>query len=263
MFISYALRGMRINLALQGQTALPYLSTFHLSISHNVINNLMPFRTGEAAFPLLMKQQFGIAITQSSLYLLLFRILDVFSLLLVSAVILLWQLGPLVSLVAAMLMIGSLLLADPIKWWVVKILGRFSSDKLNKVTGFMSELPTRGGRYSRLVLVTLAIWATKLGAFVCFLLFTSQLNAYQAITGILGADLSSILPIHGIAGTGTFEGFFVLAGQTSDIPTKDLLTSAVQLHIFLLSMTFGTYLLSFVAGTIRGLLFPQAKTPAQ
>ncbi|MDC2889031.1 hypothetical protein PN838_09910 [Psychrosphaera sp. G1-22] len=61
-------------------------------------------------------------------------------------------------------------------------------------------------------ITTWGIWALKLLAFVLFCIFASGLPAFDALMSIIIADLSSILPIHGFAGTGTFEGLLYWVG---------------------------------------------------
>ncbi len=246
---SNALRALRIRISFE----LPgrrYPQMFYLSTNHNLLNNLLPMRTGEVAFPVLIKRYFGIGLMNSSSHLLLYRLLDLVALLSVAGVLAVWQFNPLASVGLALVTVVGLLLFDQGKRLVVWLLGRFSHPKLVKLAQALAVLPTRGGHFGAIVLTTYAIWLTKLLAFLGVVLQLSELTLTQAVTSVAIADLSSILPIHGVAGSGTFEAAFVLAGQFYAIDTTALLKVAVQLHLFLLLMSFVAFGLGWLVAKI-------------
>ncbi|BBB25026.1 lysylphosphatidylglycerol synthase domain-containing protein [Amphritea japonica] len=246
---SNALRALRIKISFE-LPAERYPQMFYLSTNHNLLNNLLPMRTGEVAFPVLIKRYFGIAVVASTSHLLLYRLLDLVALLSIAGVLALWQSDQVISVVIMLMTLFGLLLFDRGKQLVVWLLGRFSSPKLAKLAQAFSDLPTRGGHFGAIVLTTYAVWLTKLLAFLGVVLQLSQLTLAQAVTSVAIADLSSILPIHGIAGSGTFEAAFVLAGKLYAIDTTALLTVAVQLHLFLLLMSFVAFLLGWLVAKI-------------
>jgi uncharacterized membrane protein YbhN (UPF0104 family) len=57
------------------------------------------------------------------------------------------------------------------------------------------------------------------------------------MAGVMGAELSSILPIHGIAGSGSYEFAAVAALVPLGVNAKLALAGAVNLHLFLLGAT--------------------------
>ncbi|MBR9868935.1 MAG: hypothetical protein GYB20_06420 [Oceanospirillales bacterium] len=234
---SNALRALRIKISFELPAA-RYPKMFYLSTNHNLLNNLLPMRTGEVAFPVLIKRYFGIGLMSSSSHLLLYRLLDLMALLSVAGVLAVWQFNPVAAIGLALVTVTGLLLFDRGKRVVVWLLGRFSNPKLVRLAQTFAVLPTRGGHYAAIVLTTYAVWLTKLLAFLGVVMQLSQLTLVQAVTSVAVADLSSILPIHGVAGSGTFEAAFVLAGKFYAIDTTALLKVAVQLHLFLLLMSF-------------------------
>jgi hypothetical protein len=143
-----------------------------------------------------------------------------------------------------------LLLFNQGKRLVVWLLGHSNSAKLATLAQAFHDLPTRGGHFGAIVITTYAVWLTKLLAFLGVVLQLSQLTLAQAVTSVAVADLSSILPIHGVAGSGTFEAAFVLAGQFYTIDTTALLKVAVQLHLFLLLMSFIAFGLGWLVAKI-------------
>ncbi|MCV6611777.1 MAG: flippase-like domain-containing protein [Amphritea sp.] len=234
---SNVLRAVRIKISFE----LPlnrFSDMFYLSTSHNLLNNLLPMRTGEVAFPVLIKRHFSIGLLESGSHLLLYRLLDLVALLSIAAVLIIWQYSIPAALGFALLVMLGLWLFDRAKGLGVKLLCCFSHSKLLKLADAIEALPTRGHHFSAIVITTYAIWMTKLLAFLGVVLQLSELTLAQAVTSVAIADLSSILPIHGVAGSGTFEAAFVLAGKLYGTDTTALLTVAVQLHLFLLLMSF-------------------------
>jgi uncharacterized membrane protein YbhN (UPF0104 family) len=62
---------------------------------------------------------------------------------------------------------------------------------------------------------------------------------------VLGAELSSILPIHGVAGSGSFEAAFMAGLAPIGLISADALGLAVNLHLFILGATSLFALLCF------------------
>ncbi|GGK65505.1 lysylphosphatidylglycerol synthase domain-containing protein [Amphritea balenae] len=246
---SNVLRAVRIKISFE----LPlqrFAQMFYLSTNHNLLNNLLPMRTGEVAFPVLIKRYFGIGLVDSSSHLLLYRLLDLVALLSIAGVLALWQYSGLAAMGLALITVVGLLLFDQGKQLVVWLLGRFNNARLAKLAQAFTALPTRGGHFGAIVLSTYAVWITKMIAFLGVVLQLSDLTLAQAVTSVAVADLSSILPIHGVAGSGTFEAAFVLAGKFYAIDTASLLKIAVQLHLFLLLMSFVAFLLGWLTAKV-------------
>ncbi|RMH16820.1 MAG: UPF0104 family protein, partial [Gammaproteobacteria bacterium] len=55
------------------------------------------------------------------------------------------------------------------------------------------------------------------------------------LAGIMAAELTSVLPINGVAGAGSYEGGLALAVSILGYPFGSAFTAAVNLHIFVLS----------------------------
>ena len=89
----------------------------------------------------------------------------------------------------------------------------------------------------------------------------SGLSFHTALLGIVGADLSSVLPIHGVAGSGTFEAAFILAAEINGINNlqssfPQLLEASVQLHVFLLGSAASIYAMSLLLASLMPLINP-------
>lgn len=251
-FISYLLRAIRIQvyfpLLLEGR----FLTTLRLSILHNFANNLLPMRAGEALFPLLMKRHFGATLTDSTLSLIWIRLLDLH--------------------VLAAIALLSLILSTPHWGWTIAVAAwllslplalhfretlkrRLGSDKgwqrlLHRI---VDNAPPDRAHLSRVYLLTLLSWGSKFIAFAMVLQHFLPLPLWQALGGIIGAELSSVLPFHGIAGAGSYEVAMLAVLTPLGIDAGDALNGAVNLHLFLLGVTL---LLGIVA-----LLLPTRPRP--
>jgi uncharacterized membrane protein YbhN (UPF0104 family) len=101
-------------------------------------------------------------------------------------------------------------------------------------TVILLYLPQNAAHLGRIWIWTALSWSSKLVAFTTIVMHFSGLGPAQAVLGTLGAELSSVLPINGIAGAGTYELAMsaVLVPIGLDITT--ILKAAVNLHLYLL-----------------------------
>tara|TARA_B100000700_G_scaffold328361_1_gene445940 strand:- start:1107 stop:2054 length:948 start_codon:yes stop_codon:yes gene_type:complete len=262
MVFSYVLRTWRIevSLTIKGR----FSELFKLSLTHNILNIMMPMRTGEASFPIFMKAQFDVPMLTASLHLIMFRLLDLLCLLCIGGVLLLWRDFPLVSLAICGLFVVVIRYSELLKLLALRLLRSAHQPILVKIRDTLEQLPTTGKTYFTIALLTLCSWLSKLTAFVLIVLGISGLSFHTALLGIVGADLSSVLPIHGVAGSGTFEAAFILAAEINGINNlqssfPQLLEASVQLHVFLLGSAASIYAMSLLLATLMPLLKPSSE----
>ena len=84
--LSYQIRTWRLYDYFLPHTKGNWLTTLRLMLLHNILNNLLPARSGEVSFPLLMKRYFSVGYSHSLPALLWFRLLDLHTLLSVGAI---------------------------------------------------------------------------------------------------------------------------------------------------------------------------------
>ena len=259
MVFSYVLRTWRIqvSLTIKGH----FSELFKLSLTHNILNIMMPMRTGEASFPIFMKAQFNVPMLTASLHLIMFRLLDLLCLLCIGGVLLLWQDFPLFSLAICGLFVLAIRYSELLKLLTLRLIRNSHQPALVKIRDTLTQLPTSGKTYFTIALLTLCSWLSKLTAFVLIVLGISGLSFHTALLGIVGADLSSVLPIHGVAGSGTFEGAFILAAEIDGISNlqssfPQLLEASVQLHVFLLGSAASIYAMSLLLASLMPLVKP-------
>jgi len=85
--------------------------------------------------------------------------------------------------------------------------------------------------------LTVNAWLSKLIA-MGIMLFTLSDEGLSIVTAIiLGAELSSISPVHGFAGAGSYEAGGVFGAALLGVTVTESLTLTVQLHLYVLSLT--------------------------
>lgn len=235
--LSYLLRAVRIHDYFRTRLAGQFLLILRLSALHNFANNLLPMRAGEAAFPILMRRYFGQGMGESLLSLLWIRALDL-HLLLSMALLVLWLrqmewlwFGMLLAWLGALLLVYPL--QKPLLAWLEGKTGR-----LWRLAGkILGTLPQSQGLFLRIYLWTLLIWLAKITAFIAVLLHFLPIPLWQGLLGVMGAELSSILPVHGLAGAGSYELAMTAVLVPLGVDAKAAIQGAVNLHLFLLGVT--------------------------
>lgn len=85
--------------------------------------------------------------------------------------------------------------------------------------------------------LTILAWLSKLVSMGILLAALSGIPMTELMATILGAELSSILPIHGLAGAGSYEMGGVLGSSLIGLSPILALEITIQLHIYVLSLT--------------------------
>ncbi|MGE5153288.1 MAG: lysylphosphatidylglycerol synthase transmembrane domain-containing protein [Bdellovibrio bacteriovorus] len=247
--LSYVLRAVRVYDWFRPRFAGRFLVVLRLSVLHNTANNLLPMRAGELVFPWLMRRYFGHGFLDAAAALLWIRILDLHFLGLIGILILYLRQPSWLWWAIAGVWLGGL--------GILALVGRFG----------VSERPAAAGRVRRLVqrvaaaapgdpwliarayLWTAASWSLKFIAFASVLQHFVPVDFWRVLAGVMGAELSSVLPFHGIAGSGSYELAAVAALVPLGVDARQALAGAVNLHLFLLGVT--------LIGGGLGLLLPK------
>lgn len=204
----------------------------HVTLMHNALNHLLPLRGGELSFPLLMRRHFGLGYSRTVSALLLMRLMDVVVLALIALFVSLqdndyrWWLVVMLPLPLAGFVLRGLILKLLLKHRG-HTLARLA---INTATG----LPRRFGGYCRCYLMTWFNWGAKLGMLTWLLAVMSNVEFLHAFFGVLGGELTSILPINSPAGLGSYEAGVIAAIVWWQPPSATLLAAAVNIHLLLL-----------------------------
>lgn len=240
MLCSYLLRALRFYDFFYQQVKGHGVTLVRITVIHNFLNNMLPMRTGEVSFPVLMKQQFNIAVTHSAPALLWLRLLDLYVLIALSFVSL-QSLLPWGS--EARLAIALVLLVLPfIVYALQNVIERALSNHPSKISSqlhnMMTELPSSPLTFVRAIFWTVLNWALKIAIYAWLLKAFTGLSFVQAWSGATTGELSSVLPIHGVAGAGTYEAGVLAGLMPWGLDYTTAFAAAVNLHLFVLTSTF-------------------------
>ncbi len=204
---------------------------------HTFFNNLLPFRSGEASFPIILKKLFGVEGVISSAALVVARLFDLLSL---SILFTAATLG--VSLNNRKFLWVSILVGVFII--LVLILGFKLLKFLKKRFGFAAALfffftEFKSVRNLFLVfLYSLLNWTTKFTAFY-FIMKAGKLklNFFESTFAATFGELTTVLPIHSIGGFGTYEAGLVGGFALLGFKGSYALTVAFYFHLLLFVMS--------------------------
>jgi uncharacterized membrane protein YbhN (UPF0104 family) len=229
---SYAIRTIRIHRYFSPATSGHFRRSFRLILFHNLFNNLLPMRSGEASFPLLMKEEFQVPFSRSVPGLLYLRLLDLHFLLLLGALVFTPGRGLWVWILPAILL-PLPALGFRIQSLVQDRVRRGESEKLTDVT-WLEGLPQTPGMAFQTWVWTAVNWSVKLLVFAWILRAFLPLPFTTALLGSITGELSSVLPIHGLAGAGTYEAGIMASLVPLGVAMEAALAGAVNLHLFVL-----------------------------
>lgn len=237
---SYAARAVRVYDYFLPETRGGFAACLKLTLLHNLFNNLLPMRAGEVSFPVLMNRYFAMPLPRSLAALLWFRLMDLHALATVALVAVggrwldRWQ-------VALLTLIWLGLPWGLFRWSPARALGRVGHHLplrwRERLTQARSGLPRTPAAFWRAWFWTLGNWFVKLAVFAWILQWFAPMPAAAAWLGAIGGDLTSVLPVHGIAGAGTYEAGVVAALLPFGVPATAALAAALNLHLFMLGLS--------------------------
>lgn len=237
--LSYWVRAVRLFDYFRAEMRGRFALCVKLTLQHNLLNNLLPMRSGELSFPVLMARYYSVPALRSVPALLWFRALDlhtlaIFALLALQPVggatpyivvgLLVWLPLPLLTFIYAQRLREALNKHDAGGW-------------RHQLSQLLTGLPQGQGAFWRAWGWTLINWTVKLAAFVWVLRFFIDISVPAAWMGAIAGDLTSVLPVHGIAGAGTYEAGVVAGLVPYGVEPAAALAAAVNLHLFLLGTT--------------------------
>lgn len=236
---SYSLRALRIYLAEPRIPRGAWPRCLQLILLNNALNLLLPARTGEASFPLLMQRWFGVPLAEGAGTLLWLRLLDLnvlgvlalltFAPALLPLPALIW---PLLALLAALLP----LLAPALNQQLSRRLQHREGKAAQLARKLLAGVPTRLARVGLDLALSWSAWGIKLAALAAVFAALAQLAPVAALLGAIGGDLSTVLPIHTPGGFGTYEAGVIAFASPLAPPTPALLAAAVNLHVLVLGI---------------------------
>ena len=187
-------------------------------------------RLGEAAFPLLMKREFSESMLTTSAGLLVIRLMDLHALLLLASFAL-FSVTPLLGGIACTALILLPLLMRAGGESLIRLFPNKIKNLLNKVEHLW---PKDYRLLGKTYLMTLLIWIVKLVALILILMSFLNIDFFNGALAVILADISGVLPIHGLAGSGTYEAAMLAALYPMGFETIEAVKAAINVHIYLL-----------------------------
>ena len=232
-FLSYLVRTYRWSFTLDIKD---FSKLFKLTVYNTFFNIVLPFRTGEVSFFLLLKKE-GVHLVDSTMSFLTTRIFDGLGLIAVFVFSYLTFQG--------FFYLGLLsFLTIPFTFYIFILLLQFI--KHEKVKSYNKDK----FKFSNLVYIYLLSVLTFVLKFIAFyFIIPNQINIsfFQTILASSVADLTTVLPIHGIAGIGSYESGY--AGSLIflfGIDKNIALLLSFLVHMFILFSCSFIFLFTFI-----------------
>jgi len=228
--LSFFFRAARLQQEWRPLRQVPLMQALRIVLLHNASVLLLPFRAGEAAYPVLTRAVFGSSWAQAVRSLLWLRFQD-------AVVLAVLGVGLWPDLSAAF-RAGALVLALALLLSLYLLRQRLRTARgwLARLAPLFERASWQGGwAWSA------ANWLTKL--LVVGLLLSAMLPAsfLPGLQAALGGELMALLPLQGPAGLGTYEAGVWLALMHTPLPMGQVALAALAAHIFclLLSLSLG------------------------
>lgn len=244
---SYLLRAYRAHVYFGRPAGHPFSQYVRINFLHNALNNFLPMRLGEASFPLLMKRTFDYPLARSTAGLLWIRLMDLHWLLLLLSLMALAQFGVLSLVLVAAMLAGPYLLV----WLLQRFRDRLPARLVEKLHDTDHYRPANWRQATVLYGLTMLVWTAKLLVLSIIMLAFVDIPGIQALLAVISADLSSVLPIHGLAGSGTYEAAMLVALAPFGLDHDAVLLAAVNVHIYLLVVTLLSVPLAMLIPPLR------------
>jgi hypothetical protein len=254
LLATYVLRTWRIYDYFPRETGGRFGTLLRLTQVHNLLNIMLPFRTGEASFPLLMKREFDLPIARGTAALFVMRLFDLHALLAAAGTGLALQNG---HAWAWVLWLAFLILpaaAFALRRRAIRFAAKILPAKAKKLLDEVEAgLPANANAFARAWGATLINWFTKIAVLAWVLCLLGDLSVGAGFGGALGGELSSVLPIHAPAGVGTYPagitaGALAFGAGTGGPSLEELGRAAVNTHLLVIvSSLVGTALSLFAA----------------
>ncbi|MFT4183999.1 MAG: lysylphosphatidylglycerol synthase domain-containing protein [Rhizobium sp.] len=250
---TYFLRTWRIYDYFPKETGGRFAALFRVTQVHNLLNIMLPFRTGETSFPVLMRSEFGIPLARGTSALFVMRLLDLHALLAAAGIGL-----ALASPYQALAWLGWMaFLLLPVAGFALRrpLIGLAARTLPKKMQGLVHELerglPANAGAFARAWLTTVVNWLVKVAVLAWALGLMNVTPLSASFGGALGGELSSVLPVHAPGGVGTYPagitaGAVAFGAAGDKIALDNLAQASINAHLLII--------VSALTGTALGLL---------
>jgi hypothetical protein len=257
LFLSYALRGWRVCREFKEFPKMRFGAALQVVLWHNASVNVMPFRSGEAAFPWLLNRRFDISITRATASLLWLRIQDACVVLMLG----IWVLAD-IDLITRVLLSCGLVVAALIfaKWSRISPPTPITQWPWKYLNGFRQALSESHAHSPEGWWVTLANWLIKLSVQAMLFAALLQSSFQTGLAGTFGAELAAVTPLQGVAGIGSYEAASAAAMLPWGVEWSVGLRTALVVHLVVLTCALSCAAVAGLIATFRPTLPPDIAT---
>jgi len=218
--LSYLTRAYRWKLTLSVQD---FKKLFKITSFNTVFNIFLPFRTGELSFFYMLKKE-NVDMGETTLSFFTVRIFDAIALASVFITSFLFYKGWWYLAIPVFFLM-------PFSFYVLKFFISFiKHEKIQKFNENVLSLKNLAVLYG----LSFITFVFKFTGFYFVLPHSVKLTFMESFVAASAGDLTTILPIHGIAGIGTYEAGFAGILYLMGVDKENALISSLFVHIFLL-----------------------------
>ena len=185
-----------------------------ITFLHNFFNNFLPMRIGEFSFPLMLRESYSIDNKISLRALFIFRLTDLLS---ITSLSLFIFLGFYYS--------SMIIILITVAWYF-------------GVSYLLQERDIEKNLFEKIEILiwSFLAWCIKIFALTFLLLSLVTVSLESSFVAVIFGELTSILPIHGFAGTGTYEGGIILGLNSFDksINIDSMISASLLVHFTVL-----------------------------
>lgn len=231
LVLTYVLRGWRVCREFKQFPKMRFGAALQVVLWHNASVNLMPFRSGEAAFPWLLNRRFDISLTRATASLLWLRIQDACVVLMLG----IWVLADMEMAIRIALSMGLVVIAWLFAKWSRSTSSKpFSQWPWKYLNGFRQALAESNAHSPEGWWVTLANWLIKLSVQAMLFVSLLQVEFQTGLAGTFGAELAAVTPLQGVAGIGSYEAASAAAMLPRGVEWSVGLRTALVVHLVVL-----------------------------
>ncbi|OQY32472.1 MAG: hypothetical protein B6I38_04575 [Anaerolineaceae bacterium 4572_5.1] len=261
--LNYALRTLRFQIVIPPE-GISFFQLLAVTSLHGMFNYLLPAKSGEISYVVLLKRRLGVSLVDSSTSLLAARYLDFAAIGIILPFVLIAYLDslPLWLIYASLVFCGLILVASVGLYWIFKRRRNNSHKVQSDRTNWVSRIRKawmdfqhgmiiiyQRRQHIRLLFLTAGIWlCTFLTFYLIVLSLDYQLSFFQIVVVSIIMIPMTLLPFQGFANLGTHEIGWVVAfslfGQPEDVALNIAFSSHIVLLLFVLVLGAGSFLIT-------------------
>jgi hypothetical protein len=233
LLTTYVLRGWRVAYEFREYPELSLSKSIQIVLWHNASLNFLPFRSGEVAFPFLLRRVAQVPLMQSMASLTHLRMQDASTVLILGIAFwpkLEWATRLLVSGLVVLILIGLYRwLRRPTDWQ------DSTSFIKRKVAPFRHAMATGNPNALQSWLLTVSNWGIKISVQAALYCYLANIDFSAGVMATISSEVAAFSPVQGIAGIGTFEVSSALAMYADGVSWATGIQVAAQVHLVMLS----------------------------